>query len=90
MTELKKHAPWFFVCGIAFGAAVICLGLAGWYHSNQVDALRAAHKQQVATMQARHTREMNGLKRDIVARLDRIEQLSIGGKHAVSAIPAQY
>lgn len=75
MTELKKHAPWFFVCGIAFGAAVICLGLAGWYHSNQVDALRESHKQQISTMQARHTRESNKLEREVIDRLDRLERL---------------
>ena len=65
------------IAGLALGAGLLSMALAGWYYDTKLEAVQKAHRQEIKAMESRHTRDKKSTHGEVIERLDRIERLSI-------------
>ncbi|AXF52873.1 MAG: protein yippee-like [Bacteriophage sp.] len=62
------------IAGLALGAGLFSMALAGWYYDEKFEVAQKAHRQEMAAMERRHTREKRATKREIADKLDEIQK----------------
>lgn len=62
------------IAGLALGAGLFSMAIAGWYYDAKFEVAQKAHRQEMASMERRHTREKRLVKKDIADKLDEIQK----------------
>lgn len=62
------------IAGLALGAGLFSMAIAGWYYDAKFEVAQKAHRQEMAAMERWHTREKNTTKREIRDKLDEIQK----------------
>lgn len=65
------------IAGLALGAGLFSMALAGWYYDTKLEVIQKAHRQEMAALERRHTRDRKAVRGEVIERLDRIERLTI-------------
>lgn len=61
------------IIAIAFGAGLMTMAGISMFHSYRMDAVRIAHRDEMAAQERRFTRERRKMHRDLVERLEKME-----------------
>ena len=77
LKTLNVCHPWkasAAIAGLALGAGLLSMALAGWYYDTKLEAVQKAHRQEIKAMESRHTREKRALKKEIIDPLTEIHK----------------
>lgn len=62
------------IAGLALGAGLFSMALAGWYYDSKLEVAQKANRQEMAAMERCMTREKRSIKRDITDKLDDVQK----------------
>lgn len=74
---IGRNKAWIALAAFAFGCGLFVMAIMSIHYDSRLEAVQVAHGKNIATIEARHTREKNRIRKEVIEQLDRIERQAI-------------